>query len=477
MDVLRDSALGQSVRYFTGSRYLPYPDERPGFQPPQGIRTHKDGSDIATPEEGDSPENTVHTDKTTFDPNDSATQTAAESPSSNLGGSPLRPSSLQPTNCPPDPTQDGTTTPQAWCESPATSSRLRQNQPDEEASHPNRTTIILVDWYNDNDTENPQNWSTCKKVIVTAVLWFYTFTVYCASAIYTPSIEDVKKEFHVDHTLASLGLSLYVLGYGIGPLFFSPLSEISRIGRNPPYIITLFLFVLLAIPAVRVQSFAGFLVLRFLTGFLGSPCLATGGATLQDIYSSLKLPYGYTAWVGATFCAPALGPVISGFAVASNGWRLPMWQILWMALATFLIMFAVFPETSSANILLRRAQRIRVRMRDCRYVSQAELDDAQLSARQIAAQALIKPLQITLLDPAVFFTNFYSSYSYGVYYSFFEAFPLVYTDMYGFNLGLTGTAFLSIVIACLVGTLVYVSYVYFYLVMFFACSTQNFAAY
>ena len=60
--------------------------------------------------------------------------------------------------------------------------------------------------------------------------------------------------------------------------------------------------------------------------------------------------------------------------------------------------------------------------------------------------------------------NLYSSYSYGVYYSFFEAFPIVYTGTYGFSLGLTGTAFLSIVIACLVGSAIYVSYLYWYLV-------------
>lgn len=179
---------------------------------------------------------------------------------------------------------------------------------------------ILVNWYDDIDPQNPQNWSQGKKAFVTSVLWLYTFTVYCASSIYTPSVEGVMKEYGVDQTLSSLGLSLYVLGYGIGPMVFSPISEIPRIGRNPPYMVSLFLYVLMAVPTALTRSLSGFLVLRFLTGFLGSPCLATGGATLQDMYSPLKLPYGYTAWVGATFCAPALGPVISAFAVSVDGW-------------------------------------------------------------------------------------------------------------------------------------------------------------
>lgn len=43
-----------------------------------------------------------------------------------------------------------------------------------------------------------------------------TFSVYIGSAIYTPSIPGIMEEFHVSYTKATLGLSLYVLAYGIG---------------------------------------------------------------------------------------------------------------------------------------------------------------------------------------------------------------------------------------------------------------------
>jgi len=50
---------------------------------------------------------------------------------------------------------------------------------------------------------------------------------------------------------------------------------------------------------------------------------------------------------------------------------------------------------------------------------------------------------------------------YGIYYSFFEAFPLVYVDMYGFNLGQTGLMFLSITVGVIIAISCYWSYVYF----------------
>lgn len=115
--------------------------------------------------------------------------------------------------------------------------------------------------------------------------------VYGASSMYAPSEEGVMHRFHVGATPAALGLAIYVLGYGFGPLLFAPLSEIASVGRNWVYIPTFFLFVILSIPTALVENYAGLLVLRFLTGFFGSPCLANGGASVGDMVSIvLKSP-------------------------------------------------------------------------------------------------------------------------------------------------------------------------------------------
>ena len=185
---------------------------------------------------------------------------------------------------------------------------------------PERTSdgTILVDWYTTDDPENPQNWSQGKKAVTALMICLYTLAFYMGSAIYTPSAPVIMERFGVGQEVASLGLSLYVLAYGLGPLLFSPLSEIPSIGRNPPYIFSFGIFVILCIPTALVNDVAGFMVLRFLQGFFGSPCLATGGASLQDIYSLIKLPYILCIWALAATCGPAMGPVISGFSVPAE---------------------------------------------------------------------------------------------------------------------------------------------------------------
>jgi DHA1 family multidrug resistance protein-like MFS transporter len=177
----------------------------------------------------------------------------------------------------------------------------------------------------------------------------------------------------------------------------------------------------------------------------------------------LKLPYALTAWVAAAFCAPALGPLLSGFAVMAKGWRWSLWEALWMSAPVFVFMFISMPETSAANILLRRAKRLRKLTGRTDLRSQSEIDQGNTTMSKIIADQMIKPTEIFLRDPAVFFTNVYTSLIYGIYYSYFEAFPLVYIGIYGFNIGQLGVVFLCIIVGCFIGSGIYVSYVYFYL--------------
>lgn len=181
---------------------------------------------------------------------------------------------------------------------------------------------------------------------------------------------------------------------------------------------------------------------------------------MGDLYSFVYLPYALTFWVSAAYCGPALGPLLSGFAVSAKGWRWSLWEILWIAGPAFLAFFFFLPETSGPNILARRAQRLRQKTGDPRLQSQSEIDQKNLRVGAILVDAIIKPLEISVKDPAVAFTNLYTAIVYGIYYSFFEAFPLVYPPMYGFNLGEVGVAFICIVIACALGVAVYCAYVY-----------------
>lgn len=188
--------------------------------------------------------------------------------------------------------------------------------------------IIIVDWYGDDDPSHPLNWSFQKKAVVFVIINFSACVVYMSAAIYTPSQPEIERVFNISATISSLGLALFLLGYGSGSLLFAPISEIPSIGRNWPYLIPLFIFVVLAIPTALSETFEELMVLRFIQGFFGSPILSTGGASLSDISDPSMRPYVLYSWAIFAFAGPSIGNIIAGYGVPVLGWRWSLWEIL-----------------------------------------------------------------------------------------------------------------------------------------------------
>jgi DHA1 family multidrug resistance protein-like MFS transporter len=216
------------------------------------------------------------------------------------------------------------------------------------------------------------------------------------------------------------------------------------------------LYCAVSIPTALAPSAISFHFLRFLQGFFGSPCLATGGASIADMYSTEMLPHAMATWVLCVFCAPPIGVLVAGFAIPVLGWRFSMWEIL-IASAPVLILLLLLPETSSATILHRRARRLarRDKAGTRKYWTKADVLQGDTSFSVVVRESLLIPSRITLLDPAILFLNCYTSLTYGIFYSFFEAFPIVYQDIYGFNLGEMGLAFLAIVVGSIISFAIY----------------------
>lgn len=102
-------------------------------------------------------------------------------------------------------------------------------------------------------------------------------------------------------------------------MIWASMSEVPYIGRNPVYIATLFLFVRFQIPTALAQNLGMLLAFRFLTGFIGSPALATGGATIVNMYAPRKQAYGLSVCGIAAVCGPILGPLVGGFTAQAKG--------------------------------------------------------------------------------------------------------------------------------------------------------------
>ncbi|KAL3440189.1 major facilitator superfamily domain-containing protein [Aspergillus insuetus] len=407
METIRDSAFGKLVRLSTKSRFLKYPEEVDQAACQQCRKVPPQAKDEETPP--------------------SPTESSVEDETWGLYS----------------------VMSQASRGTRRSSAQLTRNG--SECDIPPETTsgegAVVVDWRGTNDSENPQNWSTMKKFLVSCEIWLLTFAIYIGSAIYTPGIPGVSEQFGVSRVAAVLGLTVFVLGYGLGPMIWSPLSELPNIGRSPTYVLTLVVFVFFQFAVIYAKNFGMLLAFRFLTGFIGSPCLATGAASMGDIWNPKTRDYMIGIWGCFAISAPVLGPLVGGFAASAKGWTWTIWQLLWVSGFTLVILFFFLPETYAPNILCRRARRIRRITSNPKYMSESEIELRQLDPKGVLFEALVRPFQLCFFEPVVLLMNLYVSLIYGILYIWFEAFPIVFGEIHGFNSGQTGLAFLGILVS------------------------------
>ncbi|GEQ67189.1 hypothetical protein JCM33374_g853 [Metschnikowia sp. JCM 33374] len=320
---------------------------------------------------------------------------------------------------------------------------------------------ILVTWDGEDDPENPYNWPILYKAIFIAKISLLTTLVYMASSIYTPGVDLVMQNMHVSRVKATLPLSMFVFGYGFGPMLLSPLSEDARIGRTSIYSVSTLIFFLLQIPTALVSDIASLSVLRFLSGVFGSPCLATGSASVGDITSVPWMPLSLAIWSAAQVSAPSFGPIIgAGLISDSHSYHWPFWFVCIVSGVLFIVLSVFLPESSGTTLLYRKAERLRALTGNDRIVSAGHLGLKGMNMKEILADTFWRPFEIMIFEPVVLLINIYLGLIYAILYLWFEAFPIVFYETYHFSLVGMGASYMSQIVGLLVGACFYLPITY-----------------
>ncbi|KAL8780550.1 MAG: hypothetical protein Q9213_006416 [Squamulea squamosa] len=112
------------------------------------------------------------------------------------------------------------------------------------------------------------------------------------------------------------------------------------------------------------------------------------------------------------------------------------------------------PETYGPSILKKRAQRMRKETGNPNIFAPIELE--KKGARQMITITLTRPIRMILFEAIVLFTCLYLSIAYAIFYLFFEAYPLIFEGIYGFNTGTAGLPFLAIGVGAFLSTGIFV---------------------
>ena len=162
--------------------------------------------------------------------------------------------------------------------------------------------------YLPNDPQDAIAFSTTKKWLITTHQAVATLAVTFASSAYSGAVNNIIKYFEVSHEVATLGVSLYVLGFAIGPLLWAPLSELY--GRQQVLVITLMAITAFNAGAAGVNTMPALLVRRFFAGATGSSTLNIAGGVIADMFNVFERGPATSLFAMAPFLGPAIGEFI-----------------------------------------------------------------------------------------------------------------------------------------------------------------------
>jgi multidrug resistance protein len=159
--------------------------------------------------------------------------------------------------------------------------------------------------------------------------------------MYAPNITDAQEDLGTsDSTLATFSLTIYILGFALGPLLFAPLSELY--GRTIVYRLCLAAFLAMTVGCGISQNIEMLVAFRFLAGSFGAAPVAIGGAVVGDLFPVEERGTAMSVYQAGQIISAVVGPPIGGLIGSYLVWRWVFW-IVCILVSRGLFQFALLP--------------------------------------------------------------------------------------------------------------------------------------
>lgn len=165
--------------------------------------------------------------------------------------------------------------------------------------------------------------------------------------MYLPAFQQIADDLGTSISQIQLSLSLFLLGFGSGMLFWGPFAD--RYGRRPIAMLGLACFGLCSLLLSLTTNATLFLVLRLLQGLLGSAASVTVPAMVRDCYGK-DTARGMSTVMMIMLVAPLLAPLMGSAVLVFAPWEgIFVFEAVY-PLLVLLVCWRVLPETLPTQI-------------------------------------------------------------------------------------------------------------------------------
>ena len=158
-----------------------------------------------------------------------------------------------------------------------------------------------------------------------------------------PALPATAVGLHVSEASIQLTITLYLIGLAIGQLLYGPLSD--RFGRRPVLLCGLALFTAAGVVTALAPNAGVLIGARVLQSVGGCGGLVLGRAIVRDQATADRAAGQLALLTLVMSMAPAIAPVIGGYATAYLGWRSAFALLALLGAVAFGLILVWLPET------------------------------------------------------------------------------------------------------------------------------------
>ncbi|KAH6603633.1 hypothetical protein Trco_008408 [Trichoderma cornu-damae] len=289
-----------------------------------------------------------------------------------------------------------------------------------------------------------------RRRLIIAIITIGGFFGPLAGAIYLPALPVLEHEFHVSATAMNATVSVFMVVFAFGPLFWASFADVS--GRRPLYIISVAVYIVANILIAALPSnFGALIFLRIVQAFGSSAVVSMGAGTVADITEPKRRATAMSLFLLGPQCGPVLGPVLGGAFAGQATWR---WIFGFLAISGFALWLAII-------FLLPETLRYRVGNGQLYHGRGWFLFPPRLVSQLVEeSQRGPKPPRATLLGywrlfvyPPIGIVSFNTAILYSTYFAIAVQLPSALETVYHWSTAEVGGGYVAIGVAMVVGSL------------------------
>ncbi|OJJ06465.1 hypothetical protein ASPVEDRAFT_140665 [Aspergillus versicolor CBS 583.65] len=300
-----------------------------------------------------------------------------------------------------------------------------------------------------DDASDPMNMPPWRKWACASILGAMTFAATFSSAVFSAAAPAVAKEFNVTPETMAWATSLYIFGFATGPALMGPASELY--GRKLPLFSGYLCFVLSQVPVALSHNIQTILVLRFIGGVASAGSPAIVGGYLADFLPPVERGVAVAIFAATTLIGPCVGSIIGAVLVESPlGWRSTAWLTLVLGVVFGAMGYIILPETYVPVLLKQKAARLRLETGNKQFYS--ALEEKPVTAADFVVRYLSRPFVMLCLEPILFCMTLYISFTFGMVYLLFTAYPISFVQERHWALVAGTMPSISVVVGIILGS-------------------------